>query len=96
MKKVRFLESLLKKIMLPWITISSRPSTHFYNQEMAFFFARSSKKDCNQRAPFSRTPLKSVQLTSKTKDIKSKVQQDILAFQKRLESARSKQNTFSS
>jgi len=80
--------------MLPWITISSRPSTHFFNQEMAFFFARS-KKDPSLRAPFSRGPLKPLQPS--TKVIVSKVQQDIAVFQKRQETARqarSKQKTF--
>ena len=85
--------------MLPWITISNRPSTHFFNQEMAFYFARTSKKGQDQRAPFSRPPLKPVQPLFTTKIIASKVQEDIAAFQKRLESARqarSKQKTFSS
>jgi hypothetical protein len=82
--------------MLPWITINNRPSTHFFNQEMAFFFARSSKKDPSQRAPFSRPPLKPVKPHTGN-FVVSKVQQDIAAFQKRLESARearSKQKTF--
>jgi len=82
--------------MLPWITISNRPSTHFFNQEMAFFFARSSKKDSSQRAPFTRPPLKPIKPVT-GKIVVSKVQQDITAFQKRVESARqarSKEKTF--